>query len=141
MAEIKGLAAARKRFNDMDKTYNRIAKSAMQEAVGKVWQKAIDHTTAGAPRYLNRDTATLSVNIRGRTIVTSREVVGTVGIPDNVRYGKAWELGFNRKVGKGRRQRKWQKPRPWLSGAYKAKKAYIRKRFERITQDLLKAAK
>ncbi len=130
MSKIKGMDKAQKRLRDMDKKFTKVAEDAMGWAVTEVWGKAGDNVTNAGPVLLNRKSGVLHANIRGSVGRKGSDVVGTVGIPQNVWYGRLHELGLGR-----------AKRRPWLSLAYKVNKKKIDKRFERITKDLLKATK
>ena len=142
MSTIKGADKAKRRFKQMAAKHPEVTLKAMRWATTKIMQKAMSNTTASGPRYLNRVTGTLNSSIRKSSGVMGGGVtLGTVGIPANVSYGKDWELGFSRGVGKGRKRKKWFKSRPWLSDAYLYHKRDIRNRFKLITQELLRAAR
>ena len=121
---------AQKRLRDMQKKYPRIAFAAMQDSTNLIWGSAHDNVTAAGPQLLNVRSNTLRSNIKGRVMQSGSLTVGTVGIPPHVSYGRDHELGIG-----GRRKR------PWLSLAYKVNKKKVQLRFERLTKDLLKAAR
>ncbi len=162
---IKGMDKAQKRFRDMAKKYPQVTKRAMNEATHEmILASAIDNVTGAGPALLNRKEGILVTAIHA--VVRQRDgdfTVGTVGIPPHVPYGRTHELGFtgNQRVKSHSRtiSKAFGKPittqthtvrahtrfmklrkRPWLSLAYSRNKAKIRRRFERITQELLKAA-
>ncbi len=151
---IKGMDKAQKRFRDMAKRFPKITKAAMNEATHEmILASAIDNVTGAGPALLNRKEGILVTAIHA--VVKQRGgdfTVGTVGIPQRVHYGRTHELGFtgnvrvkahNRDGVPVRAHTKFMKlkKRPWLSLAYKRNKIKIQRRFERITQELLKAAK
>ncbi len=162
---IKGMDKAQKRFRDMAKKFPHVTKAAMNEAVIMIEERAMANVTNAGPFLLNvGKTGVLRVSIHH--VVKQRGgdfTVGTVGIPQHVPYGRTHELGFtgNQRVKAHSRtiSQAFGKPittqthtvrahtrfmrlkkRPWLSGAYKLRKRAIERRFERITQELLRAA-
>ena len=153
MSKIKGMDKAQKRFRDMAKKFPKITKQAMHDATIMIERKAIDNVTNAGPDLLNVGKGILRVSIH--SVVKQRGgdfTVGTTGIPPHVPYGRTHELGFTgnqrvkahtRKGSTVRAHTRFMrlKKRPWLSGAYKLRKRAIERRFERITQELLKAAR
>ena len=153
MSKIKGMDKAQKRFRDMAKKYPRVTKQAMHDATIMIERRAIMNVTNAGPFLLNvGKTGNLRANIHSVVIQRGGDfTVGTVGIPQMVHYGRTHELGFTgnqrvkahtRKGATVRAHTRFMrlKKRPWLSGAYKLRKRAIERRFERITQELLKAA-
>jgi hypothetical protein len=142
LSTIKGVDKAKRRFKEMAAKHPEVGLKAMRWATTKIMKKAMSNTTASGPRYLNRVSGTLNSSIRKSSGVAGGGVtIGTVGIPANVGYGKDWELGFSRRVGKGRKRMKRFMARPWLSDAYMYHRRDIRQRFKLITKDLLKVTK
>ncbi len=152
MSTIKGMDKAQKRFRDMAKKYPHVTKQAMHDATIMILTRAHDNVTNAGPFLLNVKTGVGRASIH-RTVKQRGGdfTVGTVGIPPHVPYMKTHELGFtgNQRVRshtrKGftvRAHTRFMrlKKRPWLSLAYKIRERAIERRFERITQDLLKAA-
>ncbi len=164
MSTIKGMDKAQKRFRDMAKRYPQINKQAMHDATIKIEGKAISNVTGGNPLFVSD--GHLRAAIHSVVKQSGSITVGTVGIPPHVSYGRVHELGepaviypkkgkylrftVGRGMSSGARRKKgnWVtvtsvrvKKRPWLYPAKKASMPFIRKRFARITQDLLKAAR
>ena len=134
---IKGMDKAQKRFRDMAKRFPKITKQAMHDATIMIEERAIDNVTNAGPALLNVKTGVLVTSIH--SVVKQRGgdfTVGTTGIPPHVPYGRDHELGYSTS-----HKRRKMRRRPWLSLAYKHNKVKIERRFERITQELLKAAK
>ncbi len=149
---IKGMDKAQRRFKKMAKKFPHVTKQAMHDATIMIEGRAIANVTNAGPFLLNVKTGVLRASIH--SVVKQRGgdfTVGTVGIPQHVPYGRTHELGFTgnqrvkahtRKGATVRAHTRFMrlKKRPWLSGAYKLRKRAIEKRFEQITQELLKAA-
>ena len=163
MSTIKGMDKAQKRLRDMAKKYPHVTKAAMNAATTKIEGKAISNVTGGKPLFVSG--GHLRAAIHSVVKQSGSITVGIVGIPPHVFYGRVHELGepaviYPKKgkylkftVGRGmspgarRKKGNWVtvksvrvKKRPWLYPAKKASMPFIRKRFARITQELLKAA-
>ena len=150
---IKGMDKAQKRFRDMAKKFPNVTRAAMNEAVIMIEDRAIANVTNAGPFLLNvGKTGVLRVSIHHVVKQKGGDFTsGTVGIPQHVPYGRTHELGFTgnqrvrahtRKGSTVRAHTRFMrlKKRPWLSGAYQLRKRAIERRFERITQELLRAA-
>ena len=163
MSKIKGMDKAQKRWRDMAKKYPQVTRQAMYDAVIKIEGQATDNVTGGNPLYVSSNVLRSAIHHVVKQIGPS--TIGTVGIPKHAWYGKVHELGkpsviypkkgkyLKFQVGRGmspahkRKHGKWVTVksvkvvrRPWLHPAYIKHKKFIRKRFERVTQDLLRAA-
>lgn len=160
---IKGSERARKRLERMRRVFPKVAERAMWEAVKSI-ETQTAYTLSGS--ILNVDTGTLKASVQSKVKHPKPlKVVGTVGIPDNVWYGKLHELGWKgtqtvkrhtRRITKafGRqlkepvtytvpahdRYMKFKR-RPWLRTAKRRAVRAIRLRFKRLTRDMLREAR
>ena len=153
MSKIKGIDKAQKRWRDMARKFPHVTKKAMHDATIMILTRAHDNVTNAGPFLLNVKTGALRSAIHPTVKQRGGDyTVGTVGIGPHVPYGKTHEYGFTgtqrvkahtRKGSQVQAHTRFMrlKKRPWLSLAYRIRKPRIRQRFERITQELLKAAR